>query len=67
MSAQHIMEKRDKFGLVGWESSKRRSVKLRLMSSKMTGSGTKLKRSLSLSGTKDSWELVDRSGSKVNL
>ena len=48
MRAQHIMEKRDKFGLVGWESSKRRSVKLRLMSSKMTGSGTKLKRSLSL-------------------
>ena len=67
MSAQHIMEKRDKFGLVGWGSSKRRSVKLRLMSSKMTGSGTKLKRSLSLSGTKDSWELVDRNWSKVNL
>ena len=67
MSAQHIMEKRDKFGLVGWKSSKRRSVKLRLMSSKMTGSGTKLKRSLSLRGTKDSRELVGRSWSKVNL
>ena len=67
MRAQHIMEKRDKFGLVGWESSKRRSVKLRLMSSKMTGSGTKLKKSFSLSDTKDSWELLGRSWSKVNL
>ena len=61
---RNIQEKRETMsGFSSWESGKRRLVKLGSMSPKISGSGTKFKRSHSPGGGMASWKTPDRSWS----